>query len=280
MQDIEQLTASEMAVMEALGRFRYMTTPQLVRAGASPSMRHVQRVLRRLIQRARPLAGGLEFGSIPTIGRLHRLHYLTERGATVLEDAGHDWDSIKFPHRVRLFPHDYWHRVACVDFHVSFALWASMSSTEIGEFNTYYDHGKIGADGRAHPRSRVAWAEGSLVPDAIFTFTPSDNIARLCAFEMHKGKDTARLAPKLKSYLTACRNQAMETPYGLEGSARVLLVFDDENTLQKIRGRIEREDLLQDREKQFFGKTLADIETDFKCGWWPLGKGDDPVNLF
>lgn len=280
MQDIEQLTTSEMAIMEALGRFRYLTTPQLVRAEASPSVRHVQRVLRRLMQRARPLVGGLEFGSIPTIGRLHRLHYLTERGATILEDAGHDWESIKFPHRVRLFPHDYWHRVDCVDFHISVAKWAAVTGTEIGEFNTYYDHGKIGADGRAHPRSRVAWAEGSLVPDAVFTFTPADGIARLCAFEMHKGKDTARLTPKLKNYLTACRQQALEAPYSVKGSARVLMVFDNENTLHKLRGRIERENLLQEREQQFFGKTLADIEQDFRGGWWSLGKGENPINLF
>lgn len=280
MQDIESLKPSEMAAMEALGRIRFMTTPQLVRAGASPSMRHMQRTLRQLMQRARPLVGGLEFGSIPTLGRLPRIHYLTERGATILEDAGHNWDSIKWPRKVRLFPHDYFHRIDCVDFHIELELWAAQYGAHVGIYNAYYDTGKIGADGRANPASRVAWPENSFVPDSIFTFTTSDNVTRLCAFEMHKGKDFARLMPALKKYVTASRLQALETPYGVQGSARILIVCDNETTLHKIRFHVVQHNILQERAPQFFGKTLDEVKADFKSNWWPLGADSAPIPLF
>jgi hypothetical protein len=280
MQDIEALTASEMAIMTALANFRYLTTPQVVKLGVSPSVRHVQRVMRRLMDRARPLVGGLEHGAIPTIGRLHRIHFLTERGATILEDGGQPWETIHFPRKARLFPHDYWHRIDCVDFHIALARWAMMTGASIDFFHTYYDHGKIGSDGRAYPRSRVSWGDDALVPDAMFQITGADGVARLCAFEMHKGADTGRLTPKLKTYLEACRAQALEDCYGYRKSARVLLVFDQKAPLERLRERLARDGLLQDRGAQFFGKTLAEVATDFRVNWWPLDGHTTPSSLF
>lgn len=273
MQDVVRATNAQMALMSALSRFRYLTTRHMVRLGISPSLRHVQRALRDLTQRRRPLVGFLDFGAVPTLGKLHRVYYLTERGGDVLLDAGYDPQTVSWPQKVRLFPHDYAHRLNCIDFHISVALWATTNQSEFGQWDSYYDHGSIGSDGRAHPRSRVAWEQGSLVPDSIFMLTAEDGEQRLFAFEMHNGTDTARLTPKMRNYAQACRERVIETPYGYPASVRVLLIFEDENTLQKAGDRLLRDNVMEERSAQFFGHTLDGVSRDFRQGWRQLGTG-------
>ena len=129
MQDIERATPTEIAVYEALATYRYLTTHQMLKLKVSKSERYLYSALRNLRNRKKATVGALDFGAMPTVGRLPILYYLTEYGASILEDFGRQWETIKYPKKARLFSRDYFHRIRTIDSHIALQQWAETNGT-------------------------------------------------------------------------------------------------------------------------------------------------------
>lgn len=277
-QDIARFSRGEFLILRQLATYRYLTTNHMLRLGISNSRRYLYKLLKNLTSSKKNPVGILDFGAIPTIGRLHNMYYLTEFGASLLEDAGLEPETIKWPSKVRIFGHDYFHRINCIDFQINLNLWAKTNNAKINYFDTYYDYGKLGTDGRAHPRTRIAWETGQIIPDAVFSFTPEDGKERMCIFEMHNGVSAGRLIKQLKIYKKALSGRTAETIYNFAKNARLLLVFDEPKCLTRVQQLAIKNAAIEGREKQVFLKHLVKDQNTFSQEWKTLH--DSEVNLF
>jgi len=278
MQDIERTTPTEIAVYEALATYRYLTTQQMLKLKVSGSERYLYSTLRDLRNRKKRTVGSLDFGAMPTVGRLPILYYLTEHGASILEDYGRAWETIKHPKRVRLFSSDYFHRIRTIDFQIALRQWAEMNSANVDLFNTYFDFGQL-KGGRAYPKTRVYWKGGSLVPDALFSFTTEDGKQRLCTFEMHNGGRADRLANQVRQYVEAIHKEAIETVYQYDGAVRVLIVCEKPETQTALQKIMAKENMAKSIKQRFFLKPFYELGNDFVDGWESID-GEKSIRLF
>lgn len=292
---VEKITSTEEAVLAALATYRYLTPDQMLRLGVTRSSVHLYDTLRKLTgtTKAFPAKGSpggapahgarsgagrkpgllvaLDFGVLPGHGRLARLYALTPRAAELLTAYGRHDGPIEVPKQVSLFSEDYFHRLACVEFHIALRSWAAEAGLEVDFFHAYYDPVAGGArEGRAHPKTHVRLRQGSLVPDAIFAFSDAASKRRLCAFEMYNRRRTARVVKQLATYLSALEARAIEKAYGYEKDVRVLLGFEDAEGLELVARRALLQPGFSRAEghgEWFFLAPLAVIKERFHDGW-------------
>lgn len=167
-----RLTESMHRALEALAEFRYLTMTQMVDLGVSRNYSHVaHKVTRDLITPPFEAIGSHDFGVIPGIGKLHKVFFLTERGAELLAEATQqDVSDIKYPVRGVQFSRDYFHRLAYVDFCISFANYMRSRNLPIFNMTHYFD--KIGKPRKGtalHSETRLALTRGYIVPDGLFS---------------------------------------------------------------------------------------------------------------
>ena len=265
--DIERLTPTELAALEALARYRFLIPAQMMRLGVTASDRHLYVALRALSARTRAPIGKLDFGALPGHGRLPVVYFLTRHGAELVEDLHGDGVPVAVPAHVRLFQRDYFHRLNTVDAHIAVRRWADRAGANLDLFDTYFDHGQTAEHGRPGARTRVALSTGrSLVPDAVLAFTLA-GVTRVCAVEMVNGSRTARVEDQVGAYMHALAEGAIEAAYQAGHGVRVLLIFESEAGLELARARLAGRDALTRFASHFFLKTLSQLQADFVPGW-------------
>ena len=163
--DIERISATEEAILDVLACYRFLTPNQMFRLGVTAAKPHLYATLRKLQIRKPAVISVLDFGALPRRGRLSRLYALTPYGAEVAADARRDGEIIETPKRIRAFVNDYFHRLACLDFHIALRAWAERSETTINFFHTYYDPQLVPMRRRSTARKpRLSSSEVSLFP--------------------------------------------------------------------------------------------------------------------
>ena len=277
--DIERISATEEAILDVLACYRFLTPNQMFRLGVTAAKPHLYATLRKLQIRKPAVISVLDFGALPRRGRLSRLYALTPYGAEVTADARRDGEIIETPKRIRAFVNDYFHRLACLDFHIALRAWAERSETTINFFHTYYDP-LTGADAtqKHRQKTKIKLKRGVLIPDAIFSFTTPDGSQRLCAFEMYNGRRTDRVTKQLAAYCVAQSEGAIEKAYGYAHGTRILCVFEDKEGLQLVSERVQAQNTLAGHNPFFFAKTLGEVDGNFALGWRRFS--GDTVPLF
>lgn len=277
---IEGLTETEQSIFEALATYRYLTAEQMMRLGVTSAKRHLYVVLRKLKLRQPHVIVELDFGTLVGHGRLPRLYALTPRGAEILSEALRYDEHIDAPKRVTKFKRDYFHRMNCVDFHITLRLWAKRHGAAIDFFETYYDHAtEQSARGGFYPKTRIRISSGVLVPDAMFSFTTRDGKQRLCAFEMYNGTETGRVQKQLRRYVAAHNEEAIEDTYKYEAAARLICVFDTKRGQELVKSRMAGDRGFSAFAPFVFSKTIGEVGENFVSGWQQFHR-EEKVPLF
>ena len=265
---IERLTGTELAILEALATYRFLTADQMMRLGVTKAKRHLYVTLRTLKQRKPALLIELDFGVLPTKGRLSRIYTLTKDGAELVAEAHRSDTVVAVSATVRAFPNDYFHRIRSIDFHIALLAWAARTGAHVDFFKSYYDPWQE-VGGKRAPKTRIRLRRGHVDPDALFTFTPRDGDPRLCAFEMCRGRRTSYVEKKLDTYLQALDEEAIEKACNYAHGVRVLLVFDNQDTtsLELVGKRVMEQPRFTEFMPAFFTKTIDEVEHDFVNGW-------------
>ena len=282
MQDVQTVTPTGLSVLHALGTFRFLTAAQMMRLGVSKSKRHLYTVLWEITAGRRPAAGMLDFGVLPTVGRLSRVYFLTDLGAELLTDDGRDPGNIHYPRRVRLFRNDYFHRINCVDFHIGLAQWARRSGARVLRYDTYFDYGGgTGKRGPPTPKTRVRLKQGTITPDGVVLLSGEDRKTRLCAVEIHNTTGgTARLERQITAYTRALAESAVEKAYNYDHAVRVLFIMENPRDITAMQTRLKkRRDLGPWLDRLFF-KPLAEMRGDFVPGWVQMGAEARTARLY
>jgi hypothetical protein len=265
---IERIRQTEEAILAALATYRYLTAEQMLRLDVTPSLPHLYASLRTLVNRKPALLVELDFGVLPTRGRLPRLYVLTRRGAELLAAHAETSVEIDAPKQVSLFSSDYFHRIACVDFHIALRTWAAKEGVVIEFYHTYYDPVQgTPRGGRLAPKTHVKLASGALVPDVVFAMIDSSGTRRLCVFEMYNGRRTERVVGQLGTYLTALSEEALNKAYDYKRAVRVLLGFDTPENMRLVAERVARDPGFASDQGHFFLAPLSVIGERFFDGW-------------
>jgi hypothetical protein len=302
---VETPSELELAILEQLATYRFLTIKQLLTLGVTKNERHLQAMLSSMagehrkpkpaskgpsssspsqITRYRPYRSPavkrLKFGVMAGgIGRLPYVHTLTRHGAELLADIrGHE-TVVSVPSVIR-FPRDeYFHRLGCIDCHMAVRTWTERNRAAIDFYHVDFSFSRK-VRGRPIADTRVELKGGRIIkPDAIFQITACDRKARLYPLEFSAGPETARIESQLDAYRYALHEEAIEKAYRYEHGVRVLAVFKHESTLTHVFDRLaERSDFQPFRTFLLF-KTLDELRMDLVYGWRQLG-ANNRVPLF
>ena len=269
MQEIFAPTSTQFEICKRLGQYRFMTSEQLFETKVNSSKRNLYNILQTLRESSKPLIGYKDFGSLPSVGRLPIVYYLTKRGAEALEYGGISPDKAQYPRTVTHFMHDYFHRMACVDFYIMFDAWLRQNLLKLDFFNAYY-HQNPTQQKKMKPHTTIHYQGGKIMADCIFSFTDKKHTSRLCFLEIHRGQnDNRRLYRQIKQYSQAIQLKALENAFDYRAASRVLLVFAQEKDFAFFmrNASIQSLGLAENIAPRFYLSTIEELEKDFLGNW-------------
>ncbi len=244
-----QITEGQTRILEALGRYKYLTASQLERIGVSSSRQVIWREIRRLSAtptKKAALVGVIRFPASMRMEHVESMYYLTKPGAVALADLlGVDLEELSFQDSSTVFHRDYWHRKYCIDFHILMdaALKADPLSLELTVWDRYFD--KTGANrtkagrGALRAKTRVDVGGEYLIPDVNFMLQSRKISERQALFslEMTNGRDTKRVLEKIDRHILVMKEGALGQKYGLEQNYQALFLFAERALLEAVHAR-------------------------------------------
>lgn len=251
-------------ILERLARYRFLTVPQLLSAGAGDE-KTVRIRLRELV--TAELAGAQEFRLGRGGGTLDTLYWLTGDGAARLASGGGPLPS--FPKNPVLTVPQYWHRRLTVDALIAADTWAHVTGQELPEFRTYMQFkGKKVAS--AIPALNIKG-------DVILQAFGADDVRRTYVVEVYCSHYSAGRssfpADQLEAYAKAGQSDALDDALGIsesEPQARLLVVCDTaalrDRLLRTLPSRHGLPDAAGGVWRRFHFK-CADELADFGNGW-------------
>jgi len=246
---LEFYSDRQLAVLEALEVYRFLTVKQMVRLGISKSETSLRdKILRPLKTRRNAPIKAYDLGRWQ---QLPHIYVLTERGAKDLAEYRQvNAADIAWPKGGVQFSRSFHHRIAQIDFHIAFRQWADQVGAEI-EF-VHMDFDKTGSqrNGGATPLTRIPLSNGKyIVSDGMFCFTLHGQRLLYC-LEIHNQTDTTRVVNQLLQYTDAIQKQTIAKKYELGTQPVILSVLmrkpaSDKTPAHKIIARSAQPHLLQ-----------------------------------
>ena len=270
---------SNLRALEALGTYKFLTVPQMVRLGVNAHEQSVQRTLRRFKEKkrfSRLFVDKKDFGFIAGRGNLHSIYYLTDHGAKVLAEYWRvDPSTIHYPKREPDFGRDYFHRRYTVDVHISLRQWADVAGVKVEFIHTYFDYMGSNRSKKKNPlrnRTRIDLKGDSFfVPDMVYLVTWPDGSQDLAVVEIHNTKDTKRFLEQMENHAKAVQLGAVAQAYkqtkDLEINSRIRWVFSHDSTMFSAMKRIGQHRRFSALHQFVEFNTIKSVRKDFAAGW-------------
>lgn len=266
----QTLSPSQEKILLALGRFKFLTTGQLLRLGIMSDRANINKQLAELRCRKNPLIGSIAFGVHPSLGKLENVHYLMSHGADLIKERLGAEEKVRFPKngsQLQLFHQDYFHRIHTVDVDIALQQSVSRPDTEILFFLTYFDKVSSGKKKGFRAESSIVVSQNEyLIADAICMLqTPKRK--ELYAIEVYNGNDTQRVHKSLHHHLIALSEGQPSKMFGLEYGSRVLCIFELDNYKQMAMKRLLEDPNFKDAKAHFLFKSLEEVKINVFDGW-------------
>lgn len=277
------ITPTGLKILELLERFQFITAEQLTRAGKFKNKAVVRRMANDYAGRRAPLIHAKDFGAVPGLGRLHKIYALSTHGAEVLAEYRHcDLSEVGHLTGKIQFSVDYQHRIDFVDVHIVLREWAETSGAEFGFFSGYFETEGANRSGKdalkLQKKNRVDLPNRRyIIPDGIFSFTYGEK-NRLCALEIHRGKDTKTILEQLEKHIETLYLRGIQDKYRHETANFVLSVYENAGIMEAVKKRIVNSRGFSDVSRAFHFATIEGVKADI-CNAWTLADGS-PVSLF
>ena len=273
--DYTFLTQVHTRVLEALARYKFLTTGQMLWLGIMTDRANLNRELKKLRDRKKPLLTTISFGVDPRIGKLENFHTLTLHGVSYLrEQMQLPLEEIKhLKGTSTVFHRDYFHRLSTINFMIALDLWSMDQMKEITFFDSYFDTtGNANRDKNLVSKTRIDIpGQKSLYADGIFTLSsPEGNL--LFAVEVYRGKDTARVLQQLRLYAYALGSGAINDKYDYGQAIRVLLIFDQPGNMEAVLEQLATDPFFEHVRPYFLLKAYQDILDPDLLSFWVSGE--------
>lgn len=237
-------TLAQSYVLEALAIFQYLTSKQLCTILPNVSISTVNRYLRALRKIDKPLVRGLQFGFVPWKWPLAPVYCLTQRWAKWLaEQWKYSLENIKRPlGRSCFFAADYHHRIATIDFKISFIKWISRQWYWLNFFHCYFEREwSNNSSSWVTSKSKAslsAW-DLQIIPDAIIGYSSSE-WSQLILFEQHMGNDAKRALRQIQWHCFFLSLWVVNKKYGSQKNSCIYYVFENKSCMDSVIRRLEQ----------------------------------------
>ena len=216
------------------------------------------------------------YGGVTKSGTMHKLHYLTTKGAGVVAEVlGIELSKVKYPKSTNtLVKNDFFHRIFTIDAMISFDSWSDDFDRDVLFFDVYFD--KVGSQrggsvGTLRTKTRVQTGPDTYIdPDGIFAYTGGDDKERLFALEVANGVDTKRIVKQLREVVFASYQGFIAEKHKIKATAKILIIFEHESTLQAVISRVASDEYLNRFEglKEYvFVGTHSQVSQDWRGSW-------------
>ena len=263
---------TETSILEALGKFKYLCTSQMIELNIQKDRRYLVTPLKNLREGKRPLINRTDLGTLPGIGRLEQVWYLTKWGGRYLnEELGIDESRIKLPLGETLFIRDYNHRRNTIDMEIAFRNWLDVEGYELIFFNRYFDcvgsNRSAKASARLEALTKIPVNDNFIIADSIGFFETSDS-RHLFVLEVHNGNDSGRLTKQLRDkYLKILANGVLSEHHNHSKNCKIACVFEKESCLSAVITRLQADKDFSSFNKLFLFKTIEDAKQGFQKSW-------------
>ena len=281
---VDRLSPANLDILEALARYRYLTSRQIIALGIVSQRSNLSRVTSRFEVFTKPLIERSRYSNPAPEGGGRRskedLLTLTKRGAEFLAQIEPDRDDdIRFVNSKGVSARDYDHTRETVDFHILLDQFAAMYGVKVDCFHTYHDHtganaGRQAAQGIDLLRRQTTFtvplrnASGGysgekmkFSADAVCHLTDPTGKGHLFAVEIQRGMDTKRLHKKLKdSYLPALEEGTLSYAYDVDYDAKALIICENPSLVTKTLERLEVDPDFNEFRGCFAFHTIADLQ--------------------
>jgi hypothetical protein len=280
---MKYLTENQILAITLLTKYKYLTSSQFVKLGVFKKRGYLTNALKSLLDAKQPLIAKHDFN--PLNGKLESLYYLTKYGVKFLiEELDYSEKDIKVPKGLlKVYPRDYFHRKATIDFNISLQQWLLKENGTIVFLNYYFD--KVGNNrednkdkDKVTALNKIILKDGSsFSPDinAIFKINGKESIV---LFEHHDGVDTKRLYDQLLVHITAIADNVVSGKYNYTNKPhKVVVVCEFESVKNSVIKNLQKIDGIEHYNKFFIFKTSAELEIDFYNNWTLIsGEQDSP----
>lgn len=239
-----KLKVAEIYVLEALAMFQYLTSQQLTTVLPSTSNSTVNRYLRALRIIDKPLVRDLNFGFVPWKWPIAPVYCLTEKWVKwLMKHWKYSLKNIKRPlGRSCFFATDYYHRIATIDFKISFIKWISRQSYTLNFFHCYFErewsNNSLSWITSKSKASLNAW-DLQIIPDAIIGYQTPE-WSKLILFEQHMGNDAKRALRQIQWHCFFLSLWVVNKKYGSHKNSCIYYVFENKSCMDAVIRRLEQ----------------------------------------
>ena len=261
-----RLTEKQIIILEALARFKYLTSQQLQIIFTSKSTSSINTAIRSLKSFKYPLIKSLSFWITPWHGKLPHIHFLTSAGIKVLvEQLSIPLHKIYAPtNRNSFFQRDYFHRISTITFNILFQRWLINQGHQLYFFKSYFNRPKH-ENGHKAETTITNW-EYKSEPDAIGLYFANTQ-PHLFLFEQHNGVDAKRAINQITHHCYGLANGAASEQFKLNKPLKIYYVFEYESCLKATLNHFENDKWLMKFRGHFYFKTNQSLISNFADNW-------------
>ena len=267
-----KLTEKQRIILEALARFKYLTTKQLQMILHSNNRGSINSAIRELKSAKFPLIKSMEFWVVPGKWRLAAVHHLTESGKRLLitklwiksEEVLAPKGSSAF------FQRDYYHRLATIDFNIRFQQWIWQHGLQLKFFYSYFTKVKHGEQYRAI--TAIKYGNQRIEPDGLGVYKYNEKDV-IFIFELHNGNDAKRAIEQIARHYNILVAGLYSIQNQVSSVARVIYLFEQKSCMEKVMKLFMADSRLRQLSDYFLFNHQENINIGFTHNWQtPAGK--------
>lgn len=263
---IQRLNEKQVAVLKALGTYKFLTYSQMIRLGIDKHKSNLSHAVNGLVERRGQLVR-----KIPHRPGSEAKFYLSSKGKQALEEIWEgEENQIHCPKGIiTTDTQDQKHRTSIVSLHIELVLACEEIRVELLWCDRYFD--KIGDNrsGKNLQAKNALLYEGDrkIIPDMTFMLETSKQ-RELYLLELENGKDTKKAVHKCGQHAKAILLGSANKKYGHQSGYRTLWVFEHESTMLATQERVCGSPFFQHLHEYFLFLPLSSaLEGSFFEGW-------------
>lgn len=255
---MQKITPSQYNILEALGRYMFLTVDLIDRLQIFKNKVSIYRALKPLKEGKRPLIIAQNFGIHPIKGQIPSLLYLSKYGKSLLSENGIQEYKIKIPLGKTFVSTDYYHRVSNIATFIYMDQYIKSQNGHIVFLDYYFSKSK---DKKA--KNRIELENGQyIIPDIVTKFSIAQK-EYLYLIEVHNGKDSNKAFTQCLQHIKAIDLASPKEKYNHPKNNRVVFIFEYESCLESVLNKMNTTNGLKKYLNLFLFNTIDGIKNDF-----------------
>lgn len=263
---IQRLNEKQVAVLRALGTYKFLTYSQMIRLGIDKHKSNLSVAVNALVERRGQLVR-----KIPHRVGVEAKFYLSSKGKDACRELFElEEDEVNYPKGIiTTDTQDQKHRTSLISLHIELTLACEAQGVELLFCDRYFDTVGDNRRGKNLKSKTALLYEGKKTVKADMVFMIRTRKQKeLYLLELENGKDTKKAFHKCINHGKALLLGSANTVYKHRSGYRVLWIFEYESTLQAARNRLVDHPFFAHIHEYYLFKSLSSaLEDSFFTDW-------------